>query len=359
MKIMKNKMMITALMLLTSGADAATIYNHDGNKLDFYGSVRGRHYFSTKSSQDGDFSYVRLGFKGQTKITDTLTGYGQWEYQAQANTDEATGSSGDKTRLGFAGLKSKQWGSIDYGRSYGVYYDLASITDFAPIYDVLGDSYVDNFMTSRANGLLTYRNNNFFGLTDKLIFAVQYQGDNDQGENNGSRSVYNGNGDGYGASAEWKVTNDFSLVTAAANSRRTDQQNALALGDGKHAEIWGVGVKYSPGQFYNAVKYSQGQNITPIKGYGYANKSEIFEAYSQYTFLNGFSPSVGYFYASGKDIEGHGDVTLQKYVDAAVRYYFNKNMSVYADYRINLLSKQTPFGILTDDTTGLGITYQF
>lgn len=52
-------------------------------------------------------------------------------------------------------------------------------------------------------------------------------------------------------------------------------------------------------------------------------------------------------------------MTLQKYVDAAVRYYFNKNMSVYADYRINLLSKQTPFGILTDDTTGLGITYQF
>ncbi len=351
--------MITALMLLSSGADAATIYNHDGNKLDFYGSVRGRHYFSTKASQDGDFSYVRLGFKGQTKINDAITGYGQWEYQAQANNAESSGSGSDKTRLGFAGLNFKQWGSVDYGRSYGVFYDLASITDFAPIYDVLGDSNVDGFMTSRANGLLTYRNKEFFGLTDKLIFALQYQGANDQGENNGSRSAYNGNGDGYSGSIEWAATSDLSLITAASNSRRTDQQNALALGNGKHAEIWGVGVKYNPQQYYLAVKYSQGLNITPIRGYGYANKSEIFEAYTQYTFSNGIVPSVGYFYAQAKDVEGYGDVTLQKYVDASLRYYFNKNMSVYGDYRINLLSKQTPFGILTDDTFGLGITYQF
>lgn len=356
---MNNKLMITALMLLTSGADAATIYNHDGNKLDFYGSVRGRHYFSNTSSQNGDASYVRLGFKGQTQINDAIIGYGQWEYQAQANVDETTGSSSDKTRLGFAGLNFKQWGSIDYGRSYGVYYDLASITDFAPIYDVLGDSFVDNFMTSRGNGFLTYRNKNLFGLTDKLSFALQYQGANDQGENNGSRSVYNANGEGYGASATWKVTDDLSLVTAAANSRRTDKQNALALGDGKYAQIWGGGLTYAPGQFYNAIKYSQGLNITPIKGYGYANKSQIFEAITQYTFLNGLSPSLGYFYAKGKDLGDYGDVTLQKYVDASLRYYFNKNMSFYGDYRINLLSKQTPFGILTDDTFGLGITYQF
>ena len=30
--------------------------------------------------------YVRLGFKGETQVTDQLTGYGQWEYQIQGNT---------------------------------------------------------------------------------------------------------------------------------------------------------------------------------------------------------------------------------------------------------------------------------
>ncbi|MEA7543882.1 porin, partial [Salmonella enterica subsp. enterica serovar Montevideo] len=37
------------------------------------------------------------------------------------------------------------------------------------------DSYEasDNFMTGRANGVLTYRNNDFFGLVDGLNIALQ------------------------------------------------------------------------------------------------------------------------------------------------------------------------------------------
>lgn len=34
-------------------------------------------------------------------------------------------------------------------------------------------------MTGRANGVLTYRNNDFFGLVDGLNIALQYQGKND------------------------------------------------------------------------------------------------------------------------------------------------------------------------------------
>ena len=33
---------------------------------------------------DGDQTYMRLGFKGETQVTDQLTGYGQWEYQIQS-----------------------------------------------------------------------------------------------------------------------------------------------------------------------------------------------------------------------------------------------------------------------------------
>ncbi|NIF22695.1 porin [Candidatus Pantoea multigeneris] len=356
---MKKAVVIAALALLSEGANAATIYNTDGNKLDLYGSIRGRHYFSQKTSQDGDFTYMRFGFKGQTKINDAITGYGQWEYQAQANKAESEGNSSDRTRLGFAGLNFGRWGSIDYGRNYGVYYDLAAITDLAPIYDILTDSNVDNFLTGRGNNLLTYRNKNGFGLSDKVIVALQYQGANGVGENNSSRSAYAANGDGYGASLEWDVTDDFALLAAGASSKRTAQQNALALGDGQRADIWGVGFKYTPGAFYLAAKYAQASNMTLISGYGFANKTQNFEIYSQYSFANGIVPSLGYFVSKGQDIEGYGDVDLLKYVDASLRYYFNKNMSVYSDYRINLLDKNTPFGILTDDTVGLGITYQF
>lgn len=77
---MKRKvlaLMVPAL-LMASAANAAEIYNKNGNKLDLYGKVDGLHYFSDDASEDGDQTYVRFGLKGETQITSELTGYGQW-----------------------------------------------------------------------------------------------------------------------------------------------------------------------------------------------------------------------------------------------------------------------------------------
>ncbi|EDZ1759410.1 porin, partial [Salmonella enterica] len=169
--------------VMTAGmANAAEIYNKDGNKLDLYGKVDGLHYFSSNKSKDGDKSYMRLGFKGETQINEQVTGYGQWEYQINTNRPEdgdTSNSPQSYTRLAFAGLSFGNAGSIDYGRNYGVLYDIGAWTDMLPEFG--NDSYEnsDNFMTGRANGLLTYRNNGFFGLVDGLNFALQYQGKND------------------------------------------------------------------------------------------------------------------------------------------------------------------------------------
>ncbi|VTR54128.1 Porin OmpN [Serratia fonticola] len=59
-------------------------------------------------------------------------------------------------------LKVKNFGSFDYGRNYGVIYDVAAWTDMLPEFG--DDTYIktDNFMTGRANGVATYRNNDFF-----------------------------------------------------------------------------------------------------------------------------------------------------------------------------------------------------
>jgi predicted porin len=358
MKVMKFTLLAVAVVLpaISQGAE---IYNKDGNKLDLYGSVRARHYFSDDTSVDGDNSYVRLGFKGQTKINDKLTGYGQWEYNIQANHSEAEGDEGNKTRYGFAGLKYDQWGSIDYGRNNGVLYDVASITDYAPIFDHLTDSYTDGFMTGRATGVLTYRNTTFFGLSDNVNFALQYQGKNGAGSNNSGRTVYTSNGEGAGASASYSFDWGGTVLAAYGNSHRTAAQEALAYGDGERAEMWALGFKYNPGQFYAAIKYSEGQNITPIRGYGFANKTQNFEVYSRYVFENGIVPGIGWFQSQGKEIEGYGDVYLAKYLDVNVAYFLNKNFLVYTDYKINQLDKNTPFGISTDDSFGVGMTYQF
>lgn len=171
----RNILAVVIPALLAAGAaNAAEIYNKDGNKLDLYGKVDGLHYFSKDKDNDGDKTYVRFGFKGETQITDQLTGYGQWEYNVQSNHSESQGTEGTKTRLGFAGLKFADYGSFDYGRNYGVLYDVEGWTDILPEFG--GDTYTysDNFMTGRTNGVATYRNNNFFGLVDGLNFALQY-----------------------------------------------------------------------------------------------------------------------------------------------------------------------------------------
>ena len=89
-------LMIPAL-LMAGAAHAAEIYNKDGNKLDLYGKVDGLHYFSDDTSKDGDQTYMRLGFKGETQINDMMTGYAQWEYNIQANNTEGSDNQSSDT----------------------------------------------------------------------------------------------------------------------------------------------------------------------------------------------------------------------------------------------------------------------
>jgi len=355
-------------LLIASGVHAAEIYNKDGNKLDFYGRVKAEHYFSDASSSDGDQSYVRFGFKGQTKINDSITGYGQWEYQVADNISEAQGSTGSKTRLGFAGLKFNEFGSFDYGRNYGALYDVAGWTDMFPEFGGDGYTKADRFMTGRGNGMAPYRNRGFFGLVDGLNFALQYQGKNDDPS---TRSASTANGDGYAVSATYDIGAGISAGAAYTSSDRTVTQTNSALGKGDKATAWNAGLKYDNNGVYLAALYAETNRMIAITApagvssltsssvSGYAQKTQTYEAVAQYQFDWGLRPSLGYVQTKAKDIEGIGDADLTKYIDVAATYYFNKNMSTFVDYKINRLSTDNKLGLNTDNVVALGLTYQF
>ncbi|WP_285303356.1 porin, partial [Klebsiella pneumoniae] len=80
------------------------------------GKVDARHTFSDNPGDDGDETYVQVGFKGEPPTTNDLIGYGQWEYKTDAHNTE---SAGDKSfnRLAYAGMKYGEYGSFDYGRN--------------------------------------------------------------------------------------------------------------------------------------------------------------------------------------------------------------------------------------------------
>ncbi|GAA3884850.1 porin OmpC [Gibbsiella dentisursi] len=359
--------LIVPALLVAGTAGAAEIYNKDGNKLDLYGKIDGLHYFSDNNGLDGDQSYMRFGLKGETQISDQLVGYGQWEYQVQLNNTESENNS--FTRVGFAGLRFGDYGSLDYGRNYGILYDVGSWTDVLPEFG--GDTYgADNFLFQRANGVVTYRNSDFFGLVDGLNFAVQYQGKNGSAtESNNGRSVLAQNGDGYGMSLSYDLGWGVSAAGAYFSSDRTNDQNSAALlGQGDKAEAYSGGLKYDANNVYLAAMYTQSYNATRIGSasssqYGFANKAQNFEVVAQYQFDFGLRPSVAYLQSKGKDIErGWGDQDLLKYVDVGATYFFNKNMSTYVDYKINLLDENDftrATGTNTDDVVGVGLVYQF
>ena len=371
MKVKVLSLLVPAL-LVAGAANAAEIYNKDGNKLDLYGKVDGLHYFSDNKGDDGDKTYMRIGFKGETQVNDQLTGYGQWEYQIQGNAPESQNNSW--TRVAFAGLKFADVGSFDYGRNYGVVYDVTSWTDVLPEFG--GDTYgSDNFMQQRGNGFATYRNTDFFGLVDGLNFALQYQGKNGSpegeddagraftGVTNNGREALRQNGDGVGGSITYDIGEGFSLGTAVTSSKRTDEQNRMNFGTGDRAETYTGGVKYDANNFYFATQYTQTYNATRAGSLGWANKAQNFEAVAQYQFDFGLRPSVAYLQSKGKDLgRGYGDEDILKYVDVGATYYFNKNMSTYVDYKINLLDDNQftrDAGISTDDIVALGLVYQF
>ncbi|MGQ8773632.1 porin OmpC [Serratia sp. NA_112.1] len=360
----RNILAVVIPALLAAGAaNAAEIYNKDGNKLDLYGKVDARHTFSKNDGDDGDQTYVRFGFKGETQIADQLTGYGQWEYNVQANHAESQGTEGTKTRLGFAGLKFADYGSFDYGRNYGVIYDVMAYTDQLPVF---GDDTMyqnnDNFMIGRSNGLATYRNSNFFGLVDGLSFAVQYQGKNE----NDNRSLKDQNGDGWGTSVAYDIGAGVSVSGAYFSSNRTKYQKAD--GNGDKADAYALGTKYDANNVYLAAFYGESRNTTPYGSANQiANKTQNLELVAQYQFDFGLRPSLAYLQSKGKQLKGNGaftggDADLVKYIDVATYYYFNKNMSTYVDYKINLLDENDytrANGVSTDNVVGVGLVYQF
>ncbi|EFE6710940.1 hypothetical protein CEX11_003982 [Escherichia coli] len=326
---MKRKVlaMLVPALLVAGAANAAEIYNKDGNKVDFYGKMVGERIWSNtddNNSENEDTSYARFGVKGETQITSELTGFGQFEYNLDASKPE--GENQEKTRLTFAGLKYNELGSFDYGRNYGVAYDAAAYTDM--LVEWGGDSWAsaDNFMNGRTNGVATYRNYDFFGLVDGLDFAIQYQG------KNSNRSTKKQNGDGYG----------------------------------DNAEVWSLAAKYDANNIYAAMMYGETRNMTVLANDHFANKTQNFEAVVQYQFDFGLRPSLGYVYSKGKDLyarDGHKGVDADRvnYIEVGTWYYFNKNMNVYTAYKFNLLDKDDAAitDAATDDQFAVGIVYQF
>ncbi|UGA53218.1 porin [Dickeya fangzhongdai] len=363
----RNVLAVVIPALLAAGAaNAAEVYNKDGNKLDLTGKIHAVNYISSNDNGKenyfghGDGTYARLGFKGETKINSDLTGYGRFEYQFDASHAEDTNglsANGSRTRYAYAGLRFGDLGSLDYGRNMGIAYDGISYTDVLP--EMGGDTgYTDN-LTGRNAGVLTYRNKNFFGLVNGWDFGVQYQAKHEDGT-----TLRRQTGDGWGVSSSYTSPIGVGVIASYAAADRTNNQRLGATGgQGEKAEAWATGLKYDANNIYLATTYGEYHNLSYV-GSRVFDKTKVFEATAQYSFDFGLTPQVSYVAAKGYDdtdkTAAKTSGYLNKYVSVGANYAFNKNFSALVEYEINLVKDSNDLrNGSTDDAVAVGVTYQF
>lgn len=374
-------MVIPMLLAASNGVNALEVFHKHGNKLELYGSINPNHklnhsFLANKITSHKDDTNAVLGLSGEVNITDELFSYATIEYGIDLSVPEQLldKQQPNNLRLGYAGFKYGNWGSIDYGRNYGVLHDVQALTNRSPYINKDSIfSYNDNYMTGRSNSLLTYKNDDIFGLIDGMSFILQYQ---DQSENRAQNQT---NGPGWGISIKYETDVGLTAIGSCFSSQRfqsdkSNQDNKLTPSVG----AYGLGFKYDANDIYIAAFYGEGRNLTPSlnilsdnnasKDQPYINKTQNIEAIAEYNFHSGFHPSLSYLDSKGQNLNIKDATTvpknleLAKQINISTRYEFNKNISTYMNYTINLLKSDNVIkeqNIPTDNTIGAGIVYHF
>ena len=355
---MKAKLIALSIptLLATGTVSAATVYEQDGSKLDVYGRATGMYYGSDNQDLRGDESYIRLGLKGETALGNNLTGLGQFEYNLPT-----AGSDNDELRLGFAGIRHDQFGTLTYGRQDGLMAMVNDYTDVLPEWggDGLGKG-TEVFGTGRSNGLLKYA-----FTYDGLTLGAQFTGKNDP-QNNSDEKWMLGSNEGYALGASYDLPMGLSFATVYNRAGKSDEQKLQAqFGAQDDAQLTGVGLRYNANNLYAAATYSEGRDhyfLGDSTTGGYAHKSRGYEAVVQYTVADKFVPGLAYVRSEVKDDGQNIDDKANEYVSVNAAYHFNNNFQSYVDYRINLLDDNSftqNYGINTDDIVAVGMRYDF
>lgn len=164
---MKKTLLATAIAgaMIASGAQAATVYDQDGTKVDIYGRIGvgiaggGPEYNSAGDKIDNGAEFVdvfsRLGLNLSREVTSDLTAFGRVEWRFRA--DESGNRNGNdfdafsETRQSYLGLRSNQFGTIQAGNFDSFY--LQAVTSPFDVYIDRGLEFAPHPTQSRGDSI--------------------------------------------------------------------------------------------------------------------------------------------------------------------------------------------------------------
>ncbi|KLG05717.1 hypothetical protein YA49_18730 [Enterobacter cloacae subsp. cloacae] len=334
---------------------AAEVFNKENSRIEILGEMNANRQFSSDPDDNGDETYARFTFLGETQLHDNVTGYGIFQYNFQGN--DIDGNSGSSAWLTYAGMKWDDRFSVDYGRNDGLLYDAAVWTDVLPVFG--NDTYTeeDTFMTGRASNLITLRSQDMLGWMEGLDFAIQYQG-----QNTGARDPMRQNGHGWGYSLNYKNNSGLYFAAAYTRSERTDEQKRHTGYQVGNAEAWAASLKYDDSEYYFAMTWGETHHLTALNDSEVARKTKNLEVVMQYQFDSGFRPSIAWL-QSVANTSAYRHFDRVKYLDLAMFYELDEHFTLYVDHKINLLNSGSDavqaYEISTANITAAGLIYNF
>ena len=324
-------------LLAASAANAATVYEKDGQKFEVTGRAQANYFNqeaadqnkkgndktigSSGSSIDGS---ARLGLRGSSAINDTWSAIarGEWQIAAEGSDKDKkkvydkdgkevgyTGYDDGRftTRHLYAGFDGSQYGTIIAGQTDTAFYAVVAPTDIFNEWGSAGNSYWGyrggsaNF-GGRQEGQIIYTNS-FGGFRGGVSYRLTEDTEN-------LDKSYAGN-----------LGYDFGFgvgVTVAAD--QYDSQDGL--GD---QSDWGLSASY--GTFgeglYLAGVYTQSE----IEQAGVENTHKGYELAATYSLANGLGFLSGYNYS-----EDENDLKLTDEYLLGAMYNFTGNMVGYTEY---------------------------
>ncbi|MEZ8319810.1 porin [Vibrio splendidus] len=324
-----NKTMIALAVsaaALATGANAAELYNQDGNSVEMGGRAEAR--LSMKDGKAEDKTRIRLNFLGKVEIQDGL--YGVGFYEGEFTTAEDGGSTdnndGDITnRYTYAGLGGT-FGEVTYGKNEGA---LGVITDFTDIMAYHGNSAADKLaVADRSDNMISYK-----GQFQDLNLKASYRFA-DRSENGNGDFVDNGK-DGYSLSGIYAIGE--TGVKLGAGYADQDKSNEYMLSG-----------SYTMGDLYFAGVFTDGEK-QQNDGTNDLNSSVD---YTGYELAAAYTLGQTVFSSTYNNAETDSETSADNIaVDAT--YYFKPNFRGYVSYNFNLISKGDKIGSV--DTSASGI----
>lgn len=340
----KTLVALAVAAMAATSANAATVYEKDGTKIELNGSLR---VLLGKMSKDqrGDLinNGSRLWVKANQDLGNGLGALAGLELRFDEKADKKVNTFGNpRARQVYAGFGHSDIGTVTFGRQVTTL-DNVQLSDFA--YPFGGN----NNLTEYADKSIKYTSAEWAGFS----FGADYLfGSADKHQ----KETYKY---GYGVSAFYSraLAQDFNLNLAAGYGvDKYDDTNTATAKTGKKNQGWRTSVQFEFGPAALGVEY--GRTDTKL----HSNTLERTRAFLVGAKYQVIQPTAVYFqYQNNQTLEvaSGNKETENKYVVGA-DYKFHKNVLVFAEVARSLVKEHSAPVVKSNDTAyGVGLRVFF